>query len=111
MWTTFNVLGSDFPVSNSRSACVSNFKSDEASGSRMGRTRKLTIFCLRLFTKFEKIKNRFENNDLKVTYPLSGSSSTWFLLVFEFGNVGFCREGQTRVPGEKALEAKERTNI
>ena len=44
MWTTFDGLGSDFTVSNSRSGCVSTFKSDEASGSRTGRTRKLTIF-------------------------------------------------------------------
>ena len=28
----------------------------------------------------------------------------------EYENVGFCREGKTRVPGEKPLGAKERTN-
>ena len=62
MWTTFNVLCSDFTVSNSRSACVSNFKSDEASGSRMGRTRKLTIFVLDYLQNLKK-----ENSDLKIT--------------------------------------------
>ena len=46
MWTTLNGLGSDFTVINIRSGCVSNFKIDEASGSRMGRARKLTIFVL-----------------------------------------------------------------
>ena len=28
----------------------------------------------------------------------------------EYENVGFCGEGKTRVPGEKPLGAKERTN-
>ena len=55
------------------------------------------------------IKNKI-NNDLQVAHPQSGSSSTWFLVELEFGNVGFWGEGKTGVPGEKALGAKERTN-
>ena len=50
------------------------------------------------------------NNDLEVAYPQSGSSSTWFLVELEFGNVGFWGEGKTGVPGEKPLGAKEGTN-
>ena len=33
-----------------------------------------------------------------------------FQIELEFGNVGFWGEGKTVVPGEKPLEAKERTN-
>ena len=44
---------------------------------------------------------------MKVAHPQSGSSSTWFLVKLEFGNVGFWREGKTGVPGEKPLGAKE----
>ena len=33
-----------------------------------------------------------------------------FQIELEFGNVGFLGEGKTRVPGEKRLGAKERTN-
>ena len=33
-----------------------------------------------------------------------------FQIELEFGGVGFYGEGKTRVPGEKPLEAKERTN-
>ena len=50
------------------------------------------------------------NNDLQVAHPHSGSSSTWFLVELEFGNVGLWGEGKTWVPGEKPLGAKERTN-
>ena len=45
-----------------------------------------------------------------VAHPQSGSSSTWFLVELEFGNVGFWGEGKTGVPGEKPLGARERTN-
>ena len=44
-----------------------------------------------------------------VAHPHSGSSSTWFLVELEFGNVGFLGEAKTGVPGEKPLGAKERT--
>ena len=47
---------------------------------------------------------------MQVAHPQSGSSSTWFLIELEFGNVGFWGEGKTGVPGEKPLGAKERTN-
>ena len=50
------------------------------------------------------------NNDLEVAHPQSGSSSTWFLVELEFGNVGFWGEGKTGVPGENPFRAKERTN-
>jgi len=33
-----------------------------------------------------------------------------FLAKLEFGNVGFCEEGKTGVPGEKPLGAKESAN-
>ena len=33
-----------------------------------------------------------------------------FQIELEFGSVGFCGEGKTRVPGEKPLGARERTN-
>ena len=47
---------------------------------------------------------------MEVAHPQSGSSSTWFLVELEFGNVGFWGEGKTGLPGEKPLGAKERTN-
>ena len=47
---------------------------------------------------------------MEVAHPHSGSSSTWFLVELEFGNVGFWGEGKTGVPGEKPLGARERTN-
>ena len=62
----------------------------------------------------------YNNNDddLEVAHPQSGSSSTWFLVELEFGNVVvvvvffllffFWGEGKTRVPGEKPLRTKER---
>ena len=43
-------------------------------------------------------------------HPYSDSSSTWFLVELEFGNVDFWGEGKTGVPGEKPLGARERTN-
>ena len=50
------------------------------------------------------------NDDLEVAHPQSGSSPTLFLVELEFGNVAFCRERKTGVPGEKCLGAKERTH-
>ena len=47
---------------------------------------------------------------MEVAHPHSGSSSTWFLVELEFGNVGFWGEGKTGVPGEKPLGARERTS-
>ena len=47
---------------------------------------------------------------MQVAHPHSGSSSTWFLVKLEFGNVGFWGEGKTGVPGEKPLGARKRTN-
>ena len=49
-------------------------------------------------------------NELEVAHPQSGSSSTWFLIELEFGNVGFWGEKKTEVPEGKPLRAKERTN-
>ena len=57
-----------------------------------------------------KLIDKLINNDLEVAHPQSGSSSTWFLVELEFGNVGFWGEGKTGVAGEKPLGAKERTN-
>ena len=55
--------------------------------------------------------NNNNNDDLEIAHPQSGSSSTWFLVELEFGNVGFWGEGKTGgVPGEKPLGAMERTN-
>ena len=48
-----------------------------------------------------------KSNDLEVAHPPSGTSSTWFLVELEFGNVGFRREETTGVPGEKPLGVKE----
>ena len=45
---------------------------------------------------------------MKVAHPQSGSSSTWFLIKLEFGNVGFWGEGKTGVPGEKNLSEQRR---
>ena len=45
--------------------------------------------------------NDDDDDDFEVAHPQSGSSSTWFLVELEFGNVGFRGEGKTRVPGEK----------
>ena len=50
------------------------------------------------------------NNDLEVVHPNSGSSSIWFLVELEFGNVGFWGEGKTGITREKPLGARERTN-
>ena len=47
---------------------------------------------------------------MEVAHPPSGSSSTWFLVEFESGNVGYWGEGKIEVPGEKPLGVKERTN-
>ena len=47
---------------------------------------------------------------MEVAHPQSGSLSTWILVELEFGNSGFWGEGETGVPGEKPLGAKERTN-
>ena len=47
---------------------------------------------------------------MEVAHPQSGSPYTWFLVELEVGNVGFGGEGNTRVPGEKPLGARERTN-
>ena len=33
-----------------------------------------------------------------------------FQIELEFGNVGFCGQGKTRVPGEKPLGKRTRTN-
>ena len=46
-----------------------------------------------------KLIDKLINNDLEVAHPQSGSSSTWFLVELEFGNVGFWGEGKTGVPG------------
>jgi len=45
--------------------------------------------------------NNNNNNDLEVVHLQKGSSSTWFLVELEFGNVGFWGEGKTGVPREK----------
>ena len=37
---------------------------------------------------------------MEVAHPQKGSSSTWFPVELEFGNVGFWGEGKTEVPGE-----------
>ena len=53
--------------------------------------------------------NKINNNDLEVAHPLSGFSSTRFLVELKFGNVGFWGEGKT---GEKTLSEhwlRERT--
>ena len=55
-------------------------------------------------------KSNNNNNDLEVAHPQSGSSSTLFLLLLEFGIVGSWGEGKTGVPGQKPLGAKESTN-
>ena len=49
-------------------------------------------------------------NDLKVAHPLSGSSSTWFLVELEFWKCWFLRSGEIEVPGEKPPGANERNN-
>ena len=56
--------------------------------------------------------NEWINNDFEVAYPYGGSSCTctWFVVEFEFGNVGFWGEGKTAVPGEKLRGTRKRTN-
>ena len=54
--------------------------------------------------------NDDDDDDFEVAHPQSGSSSTWFLVELEFGNVDFWGDGKTGVPGEKPLGEKERTN-
>ena len=46
--------------------------------------------------------NKINNNNLEVAHPLSGSSSTRFMVELEFGNVGFWGEAKT---DEKILGA------
>ena len=64
----------------------------------------------RCFNNNNNNSNNNNDDDLEVPHPQSGSLSTQFLIKLEFGNVGFWGEGITRVPGEKPLGAKERTN-
>ena len=71
---------------------------------------ELRVKALKLMWLKNKLIDKLINNDLEVAHPQSGSSSTWFLVELEFGNVGFWGEGKTGVPGEKPLGAKERTN-
>ena len=60
---------------------------------------------------FQAVNNELKiNNDLEVAHPQSGSSSTWFLVELQFGNVAFWGEGKTGVPGEKPLGEREGTN-
>ena len=54
--------------------------------------------------------NNDDDDDLELGHPQSGSLSTWFLVKLEFGNVRFWKEGESGLPGEKPLGAKERTN-
>ena len=72
--------------------------------------RLLTVFDQRSIIINEWINKYIISNNLEVAHPQSASSSTWFLVEFEFENVGFWREGKTGVPGEKPLGAKEKTN-
>ena len=51
-----------------------------------------------------KLNCFFTHEALKSSYVRA------FQIEFEFGNVGFCREGKTGEPGEKPLGANERTN-
>ena len=44
---------------------------------------------------------------MEVAHPQSGSSSTWFLVEWEFGNVGFWGEGKPEYP-EKNLSEQRR---
>ena len=60
-------------------------------------------------SKYIHVINKI-NNDLEVAHPQSGSSSSWFLVELEFGNVGFWGDGKTWVRKEKPLEARERIN-
>ena len=46
------------------------------------------------------------NNNLEVAHPQSGSSSAWFLIDLEFGNVDFWGEGKTGVPGKNLSEQR-----
>ena len=48
--------------------------------------------------------------DILIAHPQSGFLSTWFLVEWEFENVGFWGQGKAGVPGGKPLEARERTN-
>lgn len=68
-------------------------------------------WCLSAFNMmFIKINiimiNKNDNNNLEIAHPLSGSSSTWFMVMLVFWGVG-----KTGVPRVKSLQAKERTNI
>ena len=76
-----------------------------------------SLFLLLTVCRFVNNNNNNNNNndnDLQVAHPQSGSSSTWFLVELEFGNVVvvvgffFWGEGKTGVPGEKPLRAKKR---
>ena len=40
--------------------------------------------------------NNNKKNDLEVVHPQSDSSSTWFLIELEFGNVSFWGEGKPK---------------
>ena len=44
------------------------------------------------------------NDNLEIAHPLSGSSSTWFLVELEFGNVGFWVEGKLECAEKNLLE-------
>ena len=46
--------------------------------------------------------------DWEVAHRHGGSSSTWYLVELEFGNVGFWGEGKTGVPEENLLSEQRR---
>ena len=50
---------------------------------------ELRVKALKLMWLKNKLIDKLINNDLEVAHPQSGSSSTWFLVELEFGNVGF----------------------
>ena len=56
---------------------------------------------------WKQVINNKIRNDVEVAHPDSGSSSTWFLVELEFGNVGFFwGEGEPEYREKKTSQSK-----
>ena len=67
-----------------------------------------SLICSDVITKLERniINIKWINNDLEVTHPLNGSSSTWFLKL-NLEMLVFKERTKTEAAREKLLGARE----
>ena len=69
---------------------------------------RMLTFLFAQWTSLQVNNNNDDNyyNELEVAHLQSGSSSTWFLIELEFGNVGFWGEGKPEYPKENLSEQR-----